>query len=207
MEQKNRKIVIAVIIAIIIVAGIIMVAVKGFNKELRYQDSQKIDVYVGQQIDRDKVKNIANEVLGKGNIVETIEIYQDMVTIRARNITEEQKVTIVNKLKENYEFEQTAENTTIEVVPATRIIDMYKQYIIPFVISGILILVYMLIRYYKKEILKVLANTVTIPIISEVVLLSLVAITRIPLGSYVSILVLLVYVISILVVVRKNEDL
>lgn len=32
-----------------------------------------------------------------------------MVTIRAKSISDEQKDSIVNKIKENYEFEQTAE--------------------------------------------------------------------------------------------------
>ena len=33
------------------------------------------------------------------------------------------------KLKENYEFSQTAEDTTIENVAATKYIDIYKKYI------------------------------------------------------------------------------
>ena len=36
-----------------------------------------------------------------------------MVTIKTRTITEEQRNTIVNKIKESYEFEQTAEKTDI----------------------------------------------------------------------------------------------
>ena len=138
-------------------------------------------------------------------MVQTIEIYKDMVTIRAKEITDEQKDTIVNKIKENYEFEQTAENTTINTVPATRIVDMYKRYIIPFVISGVLVLVYMAIRYFKKGILKVLTRTVTIPIFGELFLLSVIAIARIPLGRFTPVLVVSMYIATILIVIKENE--
>ena len=138
-------------------------------------------------------------------MTQTIEIYKDMVTIRAKEITDEQKNNIVNKIKENYEFEQTAEDTTINVIPATRIIDMYKKYITPFVISGVLVLIYMIIRYYKKGILKVLARTITIPILGELFLLSIIAITRIPVGRFTPVLVIGMYIATILIVVKENE--
>lgn len=205
MNQRNKKIIISAIIALIILAGIVVVGIWGFNKELRYEQSQKIDIYVGQSIDEAKVKGIANEVLGMHNMVQTVEIYEDMVTIRARSISEEQKNEIVNKIKENYEFEQTAENTDINTVPATRIRDMYKQYVLPFTISGVLVVVYMVIRYYKKGILKVLLNAVLIPAVAELLLLSWMAIVRIPIGRFTPALVILVYAASVWYTMEKIE--
>lgn len=205
MNQRNKKIIISAIIALIILAGIVVVGIWGFNKELRYEQSQKIDIYVGQSIDEVKVKGIANEVLGMHNMVQTVEIYEDMVTIRARSISEEQKNEIVNKIKENYEFEQTAENTDINTVPATRIRDMYKQYVLPFTISGVLVVVYMVIRYYKKGILKVLLNAVLIPAVAELILLSWMAIVRIPIGRFTPALLILVYAASVWYTMEKIE--
>ena len=206
LKEKNKKIIAIVIISlIIIIAGIIVTVVLGFNKELKYSQSQSIDIYIEQQVDQNKVKDIANEILGTDNIVEVVEIYEDMVTIRAKNISEEQKNNLVNKIKESYEFEQTAEETTIKNVPAARLIDMYKNYIIPFAISGIVVLVYMLIRYRKKGILKVLTKTIFIPIIAILVLLSIIAITRIPVGRFIPVVVIFIYVLSILYVVKQIE--
>ena len=205
MNQRNKKIIISAIIALIILGGIVAVNVWGFNKELRFEQSQKIDIDVEQKVDQNKIKQIADEVLGMHNMVQTVEIYEEMVTIRARNISEEQRNNIINKIKENYEFEQTAEKTDIETIPATRIIDMYKQYVVPFAISGALILVYMLIRYYKKGILKVLGRTVFIPIIAELILLSWMVMVRIPLGRFTPVLIILMYVASILFVIKENE--
>ena len=205
MKQKNIKIISIAIVALIILAGIVVVGIYGFKKELRFEQSQSIDVYVGQSVDESKIKGIVHDVLGTNSMIQTIEIYKDMVTIRAKEITDEQKNNIVNKIKENYEFEQTAEDTTINVIPATRIIDMYKKYIIPFVISGVLVLIYMIIRYYKKGILKVLARTITIPILGELFLLSIIAITRIPVGRFTPVLVIGMYIATILIVVKENE--
>ena len=205
MKQKNIKIISIAIIALIILAGIVVVGIWGFKKELRFEQSQSIDVYVGQSVDESKIKGIVHDVLGTNSMTQTIEIYKDMVTIRAKEITDEQKNNIVNKIKENYEFEQTAEDTTINVIPATRIIDMYKKYITPFVISGGLVLIYMIIRYYKKGILKVLARTITIPILGELFLLSIIAITRIPVGRFTPVLVIGMYIATILIVVKENE--
>ena len=206
MKQRNKKIIAIAILALIILAGIVVVNILGFNKQLEFKQGQSIDVYVRKEIDEKKIKEIANEVLGKENMVQLVEIYKDMVTIRAEQITEEQKNNIVNKIKENYEFEQTAEETVINTVPATRILDMYKHYVIPMIISGVLILAYMLIRYNKEGIIKVLLRTILIPIIAELVLLSLIAITRIPLGVYTPILVIIVYLASIVFVTKKNEE-
>ena len=206
MKQRNKKIIAIAILALIILAGIVVVNILGFNKQLEFKQGQSIDVYVRKEIDEKKIKEIANEVLGKENLVQLVEIYKDMVNIRAEQITEEQKNNIVNKIKENYEFEQTAEETVIKTVPATRILDMYKHYVVPMLISGVIILAYMLIRYNKKGVIKVLLRTILIPIIAELVLLSLIAITRIPLGVYTPILVIIVYLASIVFVTKKNEE-
>ena len=205
MKQKNIKIISIAIIALIILAGIVVVGIYGFKKELRFDQSQSIDIYVGKTVDETKIKGIVHDVLGTNSMVQTIEIYKDMVTVRAKEITDEQKNNIVSKIKENYEFEQTAEDTTINTIPATRIVDMYKKYIIPFVISGILVLIYMIIRYHKKGILKVLAKTVAIPVFGELFLLSVIAIARIPLGRFTPILVIGMYIATVLIVIKENE--
>ena len=206
MKQRNIKIIVIAIEALVILAGIVIINIMGFNKELRFSQSERIDVYIENEADKAKVKSIVNEVLGdQNNMVQTVEIYQDMVTIRAKEITDDQKNDIVNKLKENYEFKQTAEETTIKTVPATKIVDMYKKYIVPFVVSGALVLIYMAIRYYKKGIWKVLARTICMPVLAELFLLAVIAIVRIPLGRFTPVLVIAMYIASITGVVIENE--
>ena len=206
MKNKNIKIIAIAIMSLVILAGIVVVGIFGFNKELRYGQGQVINVYVEQMVDVTNIKKLVNECLaGKTNMVQTVEIYQDYVTIKAKEITEEQKNNIVNKLKENYEFSQTAEDTTIENVAATKYIDIYKKYIVPFAVSGVIVLAYIVIRYHKKGILKVLGRTIIIPVFGELFLLSVIAITRIPVGRYTPVLVIAMYITSIMMVIRENE--
>ncbi len=206
MKQKNIKIIVISIMTLVILAGIVVTGIYGFNKELKYSQSQSIDVYIEQEVDVSKIKEIVKENLGNSNnMVQTVEIYKDLVTIRAKEITDEQKNNIVNKIKENYEFSQTAEDTTINTVPATKLIDMYKKYIVPFAISGVLVLIYMAIRYYKKGILKVIGRTIIFPIFGELFLLSIIALARIPVGRFTPVLVITMYIASILMVIKQNE--
>ena len=205
MKQRNKIIIASAVIALIILAGIVVVNIWGFNKELKFVQGQRIDIYIEQQVDKDKIKPIVEEVLGMHNMVQTVEVYEDMVTIRAKTISEEQRNTIVNKVKEIYQFEQTAENTDINTVPETRIRDMYKQYVLPFAISGVLVVAYMLIRYYEKGILKVLLNAIFVPVVAELLLLSWMAIVRIPLGRFTPTIVLLVYVASVWFAMKEIE--
>ena len=206
MKQKNIKIIVISIMTLVILAGIVVTGIYGFNKELKYSQSQSIDVYIEQEVDVSKIKEIVKENLGNSNnMVQTVEIYKDLVTIRAKEITDEQKNNIVNKIKENYEFSQTAEDTTINTVPATKLIDMYKKYIVPFAISGVLVLIYMAIRYYKKGILKVIGRTIIFPIFGELFLLSIIALARIPVGRFTPVLVIAMYIASILMAIKQNE--
>lgn len=205
MEQKNKKIIAIAFVALVILAGIVVVNIMGFNKELKFEQNQSFDIYTEQKVDKNKLQDIIDEFLDTNNMIQTIEVYEDMFTIRAKSITDEQKNNIINKVKESYEFEQTAEETIIETIPSTRIRDMYKRYVLPFVISGVVVLVYMAIRYYKKGILKVVAKTVVIPIIGQLFLLSVIAITRIPIGRLTLVLSIAMYIITILFVVKENE--
>lgn len=205
MKQKSKKIITITILTLIILAGIIVVSVWGFNKELKLIQGKRIDVNVEQVVDEDEIKEIATEVLGMHNVVQKVEIYEDMVSIKAKDISEEQKNSIVSKIKEVYEFGQTAENTKITTVPETRFRDMYKEYILPVAISGVLVIAYMAIRYHKKGILKVIAKSLIIPIIVELLLLSWMAIVRIPVGRTTPVFVLLIYVASIWYTMKEIE--
>ena len=65
----------------------------------------------------------------------------------------------------------------------------------------------MLIRYHKKGLLPVMLNTILIPIIIELVLLSVLVITRIPIGIFTPSLILIVFIISMIIVINRTEKL
>ena len=65
----------------------------------------------------------------------------------------------------------------------------------------------MLITYHKKGLVKVMLNTILIPIILELLLFSILVITRIPVGIYTPSLILLVLVLAITYVVCRIQKL
>ena len=202
ISKKNKIILISILISIIIIAGILVTIFLRFNKAKEYEQAQRIDIFVEQKVDLNNVKAKINEVLGRNNIVQVVEVYEDMVTVRAREISDDQKNEIVNKIKELYEFEQTAEDTTINTVPATRFRDVFKQYVIPFIIASILVVIYFAIRYYKSGVVKVVLKSIFAIALGQVLLFSIIAITRIPVGIYIPVIILVVYVLDILMMDR-----
>ena len=74
------------------------------------------------------------------------------------------------------------------------------------IIITIIILVYLMIRYYKLNSLKVLIESIGIIALSQMVLLGIMAITRMPIGEFTIPMVLLVYMISTYICTAKFEN-
>lgn len=206
MKQKNT-IILTVLIAIILIVGAIVIATKGLAFELKYQDSQKVELNIGKEFKTEDVKQITNEVFDNQPVkIQAIEVYKDAISITATEISEEQKTNLVNKINEKYETELKSEDITIESIPHTRGRDIIKPYITPFIIITIIILVYLMIRYYKLNSLKVLIESIGIIALSQMVLLGIMAITRMPIGEFTIPMVLLVYMISTYICTAKFEN-
>lgn len=196
MKQKNTRILI-VLIAIILVLGTIMIYTKGLAFELKYQDSKKVEMNLGKEFKEKDIKEITNEVFaGQPVIIQAIEVYKDAVSITTTEITEEQKAELVTKINEKYEIELNSEDITIEEIAHTRGRDIIKPYIIPFVIVTIIILAYLVIRYNQLNSLEVLTQSIGIIVLAQLVLLGIMAITRMPIGKLTIPTVLLVYMLS-----------
>lgn len=211
MEQLKdpKKIILWMIIAITIISGIIMVAIKGFNVELRYRAHKTIELTIGEEVNQEKIQEKANEVFGKGKaIVQIVEVYKDTVQITAKEISEEQKNSMVAKVNELYPQEVAegegdkqlldASKITIKSSENARLRDFLKPYVIPLVVVTIILLAYYAILYRKLGIIKVLVKAGLSIVLSQAVLLSLLALTRFPMGRLTTPLILLVYVISLI---------
>ena len=202
MKQKNT-IILTVLIAIILIVGAIVIATKGLAFELKYQDSQKVELNIGKEFKTEDVKQITNEVFDNQPVkIQAIEVYKDAISITTTEISEEQKTNLVNKINEKYETELKSEDITIESIPHTRGRDIIK----PYIIITIIILVYLMIRYYKLNSLKVLIESIGIIALSQMVLLGIMAITRMPIGEFTIPMVLLVYMISTYICTAKFEN-
>ena len=206
MKQKSTKI-LAILIAIILVLGTIMIFTKGLAVELKYQDSKKIEINLGKEFNEKDIKEILKEVFGNQPVmIQAIEVYKDAINITTTEITEEQKIQVVTKINEKYGVELKAEDITIEEIAHTRGREIIKPYIQPFTIVTIIILAYLAIRYNKLNILHILAQSIVIIFLAQFVLLSIMAITRMPIGIFTIPTVLIVYMISTYICTTKFEN-
>lgn len=213
-QLTTKKKILYIVMALIIIAGISVVAVKGFNVELKYRHHQKIELNIGEEVKTEEIQKIADEVFGKNKSnVQIIEVYKDAVQITAKEISEEQKNSVVQKVNELYPQEAAegkeatalikAENVKIITNTNIRLRDVISPYIIPMIIITIVVLVYLAIRYRKLGIVKSIVEPAVILVLTQVILLSVLAIVRFPMGRLTMPLILLVYVVSIIFATEK----
>ena len=203
IKSKQLKI---VLIVLIIIAGIAMIAVKGFNFDLKYQDTQRVELYLETEFNIADIKQITNEVFGNQKVmIQKVEVFEDSVSITTTSISDEQKNNLITKINEKYGTELKAEDIQIEDIAHTRGRDIIKPYIIPFAIAVIATLVYIGIRYYKLSTVKVVLKSIGILLLSQVLLFSVIAITRIPIGRLTIPMVILVYLLTLFGMTSRYE--
>ena len=124
----NKKIVWISIVVILI--GIIMITIKGFNVDLKYKKHEVIQVVLGQEYSEKDVKDISKEVFGKKKIyVEKVGIYGDAVNINVENSTSEEINNLVSKLNEKYGINQKIVVQIAEGFDTNEIENMTKEII------------------------------------------------------------------------------
>lgn len=207
MKKINTKTKILIcLILIVIVVGIIVTLTKGLNFELKYEESKKIELYIGKNFEIEDIRKITDEIMPNQEVlIRKIEVYEDSANIIAKEITDEQKTNLINKVNEKYGIELLNDDIEIESIPHAKGIDIIKTYILPFVIATIIILVYMSIRYYKLGAIKVILKTLGVIILSQATLLSVIAITRIPIGRLTISMVISVYILTLIGITTKFE--
>lgn len=205
MKQNSTKILV-ILIAIILILGAVMIFTKGLAFELRYQDSKKVEINLGKTFEEQDIKEITKEVFENQPVrIQAIEVYKDAVSITTTEITEEQKADLVTKLNEKYGIELKAEDITIEEVAHVRGRDIIKPYLIPFTIVTAIVLVCLVIRYNKLNVFEVLTQSIGIIVLAQLVLLCIMAITRMPIGIFTIPTVLVVYMLSTYICTTKFD--
>ncbi len=205
-----KKIIYAILVCIII-AGIVVIATIGLNADLIYRKNVEIDVYIGKVIDEKDIQTIVDEVFpGERNIVQEIELFEDMVSITIPDTrTEEElnsKVEELNtKINEKYEIENTTDDIQITHNSKIRLSSVVMPYLVVLGISIVIVLVYVALRYKKLGVAKTLINYVLAIVGSELVLLSIIAITRFPVNRIIVPVGLVLLLAVITVLGFKNE--
>lgn len=206
-KTKNKSKFILILVALIIIIGIAITATMGLNVSLKYQSSQKIEIYLAKEFEISDVRKIVNEIMpGADAIIQKVEVFEDTVAITAKEISDENKQNIITKINEKFATEIKAENIEISNIPAEKEIDIAKTYAIPIGIVTVAILIYMAIRYAKLGAIKVVLKTILVLIVTELMLLSVMAITRIPVCEFTMPAAMALYVLTLLVVTSTFEN-
>lgn len=208
MEKiKNPKIIYLIAVLIIIV-GIIVTCIWKTNFSLEYSEHTRINVYIGKEFNVEDMKQIVKDVFKNKEIkYQNIETFNDSIAINVKELNDEELTVLKDKVKEKYEIEEIDSNVTTMTIPHYRIRDIIKPYIVPMVITTIIILAYVGIRYLKLGAFIVTIKLLVRLIVSQAVFASIIQILRIPVGVYMVPVAILIYILTIMatVIVYENE--
>ena len=196
--MKVMKRVVSILLICLLIAGIIVIAVKGFNVGLKYSENTQIAINIGKTFEINDIKQITSEVFkGQRVIIQKVELYEDMVQITVKEASEGQINELNTKINEKYELENSIDD--VEVVQNANVIlrTLIKPYILPISILSIVTILYAMIVYRKQGILYVLYTTAMAIVAPQAILSSLYAVTRIPINRLTSIIAVVVYIASI----------
>lgn len=204
--MKN-KMISYIVIALIILVGIAAIFAFKLNFTLMYSEHTTINVYLGKAYNLQDVKPIVEETLGKQEtIYQEIETFGDSLAITVKDITDEQISNLESKLKEKYEIASTETILQTNKIGHIRGRDIVKPYIVPMLIATIVVLLYAGIRYIKLGTIKVVLTLLLRLVVLEALLLSVIAICRIPIGIYTMPVAILVYMGVILFTTISYEN-
>lgn len=206
MESKGIKKILLLGIVLLIVAGIVVVALKGFKVSLILQKHESISLIVGKEVVLDDIKQICKDTFGgKRFIVKTVDRFSDAINIRVESITNEEKDKIANALNDKYGTTFNGASITVHSNSNVRMRDIIKPYVKPFVIAAILIVTYLIVRFRKMNAWKVLGNATALILLTEAVIASVISITRIPLSATIINIMIVVAVAELVVYIGKLE--
>ena len=243
--MKNKKIIILALV-LLVIAGIIVVGLKGFNVDFMLKQHDSLEYTISEDFELSDVENISKDVFGDKKFkIRIIELFNDAVSINAENITTEEAENLVKKLDEKYkkveeknpensETQETAEETTTEGVteeapieenkieeateeksisdykiisnPKIKLFSIFKPYILPSIIAGIAIVIYISLRYRKLGAMKVIVNLVSFVVLSVLAILSILAIIRFPINTWIFPIIMVIVLVELIVFSSKQED-
>lgn len=129
--------------------------------------------------------------------------------------SDDEVAQLVNQIREKYGLEYTVEelkdaSTQVKVYDVQKISvwSIIKKIVTPLIISLVIVMAYVTIRYHKLYKNAWIVEPVQLGlelILSQLFILAIVAIVRIPVGSYISAILLLVWVLELLTRTMQDE--
>ena len=179
----------------------------------KYNIVQKIYISIGDDYSVDDIKTIANEVFSKDNTnVEKSKDNEKYVSIEANLITKQDLESLNNKINEKYNLTNKTSSISAsnviksEEMPRVRLTDMAKQYLFYTIIATIIVLVYFAIRFRKLGIAKVMLESISTIVFSELLYMAIIAITRASINKIIIIASFAIYICVLTYLNKKYID-
>lgn len=205
--NKNSKKIVILGIILLIIAGLIVVALKGFNVSLMFGKHEAVELKVGKEVNQNEIEEICEEVFqDKKYVAKELEVFSDSMQINVESITDEEKANLIDKINEKFGTEKKVEDFKIHSVSNKRIRDVVKPYIIPMLLIMAIVYVYSLIRFRTIQAFPLVMDSILKMILAEAILVSLIAIVRIPVNDLVIFLLMIVVVAKLVSFVNRNEQ-
>ena len=228
--MKKNKILLFVL-AIILLAGIIVVCLKGFKVSLDLRAHDTLKFVFDQKFKMSDITKVCDEVFKKKEYeVKTVEVFSDAIYVISPEITEKEQEALLEKLDKLYKTEEVSDESSSEETEDTeeettifekleegtkydfyhdskvRIRDIIKPYIIPSCICTIIIAIYIGIRYNKLgNGFLIVLKTIGEMLVVLLEVMSIIAITRIPFTHAVVPIVMFIVVICLCIKLYKYE--
>lgn len=203
---KNKKILaVLTIVLVIIIAGIAVLFTKGMNYSLAYGNNTTIELYLETDFEDADVQNIIKEVFG--NKIETRQVnnLKHDILIITESVSDEQLDNLVSKVNEKYELELKKDSLLVTNNVEINGMDLISPYILPVAITTVAILAYFIIRYKKLGIYNISLLTILTIILTQLLLLSIYTIARLPINEYAMPISMIIYLISVIVLTEKFD--
>lgn len=205
--KKNLNKIVLVVLILLIISGIIILGVKGFNKSPEYIAGTKIEVYIEKGYNKDDIVNIARECFSNKDIYfKEVEKLNQVASIKIKDYSEEELNNYKAKISEKYDIEKDSLRLYEVQVPTTQIRTVITPYILPVVLVTVIFLVYVLFRNLKsKDKWKIIIKILLILIIALGIYFSLVLVLRLPFGMYTMPIALAIYISTLIVLVNNMK--
>lgn len=206
MKLSGSKKIILLGIILLIIAGIVVVALKGVKVSLALQQHEEINIYVGKPTELKDIKQICKEVFGdKRFTIRNIDVFKDAYAINIESYTNEEKQALLTKVNEKMGVQLTEADISEKTLSNIRVRDIVKPYLKPVLISTILMIVYIIIRFRNEKVVSLLGKIFGIVILTEAVIFSIVAIARIPVSATMINLMAVIAIIELCLYINKLE--
>lgn len=144
-------------------------------------------------------------------------ILDEMNITTISEMTDEEKSALIEQIKEKYnleysisELEETTSKVQLSTISKSSLYDMLKTFIAPLAISLAIVMLYFAIKYhnaYKNAWIIAPIKLAFEIILTQCFILSVIAISRIPVSTYIPTLVTVVWMLQLLTETLRNEKL